>query len=48
MGKDHHKDKHHKHYGKFCCCPAKIGVNFVGLISLGLLIYYFVLFIASA
>jgi len=50
MGKHHddHDDHEPKHLGKFCCCPAKIGVNFVGLISAGLLVYYFALMVLSA
>ena len=39
------KDK--KKYGKFCCCPPKLGMHLTGVVSAGLLVYYFVLFITS-
>ena len=48
MGKDKHKHDKHSDYGKFCCCPAKVGIHITGLVSLGLLVYYFVLLVASA
>ena len=39
--------KKKKEYGKFCCCPPKIGMHVTGLVSAGLLVYYFVLFVTS-
>ena len=47
MSKDKHKHKH-SDYGRFCCCPAKVGLHLTGLISIGLLVYFFVLLVASA
>ena len=34
--------------GRYCCCSTFVGVHFTGFISLGLLVFYFIMMIRSS